>query len=110
METVTGTVTMSCAAEARAVVRPPDMAPKEWGYYKAAIGFRCLAEQARARQAAAEKKLENAEETIALAKAIVAAPPPPAEGWSDLEMGVGIGLALVLGAVAATVGAWAATR
>lgn len=110
METSTSTATPSCAAEVRAAVRPPDMEPKEWGYYRVAIGWKCAAERAKAEQAAAEAKLADAEDTITLAKAIVAAPPPPAEGWSDLEMGVGIGLALVLGAVAATVGAWAATR
>lgn len=110
METSTSTATPSCAAEVRAAVRPPDMAPKEWGYYKVAIGWKCAAERAKAEQKAAEAKLEDAEDTITLAKAIVAAPPPPAEGWSDLEMGVGLGLALVIGAAIAAGAAWAATR
>lgn len=101
METSTSTTTPSCAAEVRAAVRPPDMAPKEWAYYRVGIGWKCAAERALAKQKAAEAKLEDAEDTIALAKAIVAAPPPPAEGWSDLEMGVGLGLALVIGAAIA---------
>lgn len=110
METATSTTTPSCAAEVRAAVRPPDMTPKEWGYYRVAIGWKCAAERAKAGQVAAESKLENAEDTIELAKAIVAAPPPPAEGWSDVEMGVGLGLALVIGAAIAAGAAWASTR
>ena len=101
METTTSTATPSCAAEVRTAVRPPDMAPKEWGYYKVEIGWKCAAERAEVRRVAAEAKLKDAEDTIELAKAIVAAPPPPAEGWSDLEMGVGLGLALVIGAAIA---------
>lgn len=101
MEATTSTATPSCAAEVRAAVRPPDMAPKEWGYYRVGIGWKCAAERAKTAQNAAEAKLKNAEDTIELAKAIVAAPPPPAEGWSDLEMGVGLGLALVIGAAIA---------
>lgn len=110
METATSTATPSCAAEVRAAVRPPDMAPKEWGYYRVGIGWKCAAERAKTAQNAAEAKLKNAEDTIELAKAIVAAPPPPAEGWSDLEMGVGVGVSLVLGALAASFGAYLATR
>lgn len=110
MNTTTSTLTPSCAAEARSSVQPPEMSVKEWGYFRAAIGWRCQAEVQQAKRQDSDRRLKEAERTIELAKAIVQAPPPPAEGWSDLEMGVGIGLALVLGAAAAAVSAWAVTR
>lgn len=108
LETVTATA--SCASEARQAVPLPDMTLREAGYYRAAIGWRCEAEVQTAKRRASDAKLHQAESTLILARALVEQPPPAAEGWSDLEMGAAIGLALVLGALAASAGAYLATR